>query len=641
MSIDADRGSHDVSSVPRPIGEETPRQSLVAKDAAADPHSNPSGHSVFGLKTKHSLAKPQNPSQPGYIDPHDYEKKYPEDAMFEELSENARVWRVYLDEATEFDADMVNKASDGLDLLLVFAGLFSAVLTTFLVQTSQSLSNDDAAVSVSLLSELVMIQRAMANGTSIESIPPAETTSGPSRSDVWVNGLWFISLTLSLSTALLAVLARQWLHQYTAITSGTPRDRSLIRQYRYDGLTKWRVLVLTSLLPVLLHIALGLFLVGLAVFLMPLNPAIAWTVAGITCLVYLIYMISNILPVVDPQCPYRTPFSDILHVISRRLVPSLLTPLWLSILHPSQVARQLATLFGLLDGIIRRATSGCISTFESLFSKQPEQRSSTSGARAPLKPWQPLKEIERQTANTEYVGARAIAWLLKSTSNPPTTSIALRSLGGSSPAMTKMLPGLMSPLGADEALSKAIWQILQSDPHQETSSETLRLERLLRSLASISPTLRMQPYYDALLGRRSVLDKYSFGSGGPWISNIVSSDIPLNAKVGLIAKPCAYVLGGGESKGNPPLQEAIFLGIVEQQPVSLQLLVKLYRKAFESGSASFVEGDGEFLVGPTPAPRDFMRELAMLFAYRQVSLRICLRSPRILFFCSVQISRKG
>ncbi|KAF9488358.1 hypothetical protein BDN71DRAFT_468749 [Pleurotus eryngii] len=209
------------------------------------------------------------------MDPHDYEKKYPEDAIYEELSENARIWRVYLDEATEFDADMVNKASDGLDLLLVFAGLFSAVLTTFLVQTSQSLSNDDAAISVSLLSELVMIQRAMANGTSIESIPPAETTSSPSRSDVWVNGLWFIGLTLSLSTALLAVLARQWLHQYTAITSGTPRDRSLIRQYRYDGLTKWRVLVLISLLPVLLHIALGLFLVGLVVFIMPLNPAIA------------------------------------------------------------------------------------------------------------------------------------------------------------------------------------------------------------------------------------------------------------------------------------------------------------------------------------------------------------------------------
>ncbi|KAF4580280.1 hypothetical protein EYR40_003214 [Pleurotus pulmonarius] len=259
--------------------EENPNNAPAAPPAptaAANPHSNPFGHSVLGLNPKYSHPKPQAPPQSGYIDPYDYEKKYPEDPIYEEQSENARVWRVYLNEATEFDADMVNKASDGLDLLLVFAGLFSAVLTTFVVQTSQSLSNDDAAVSVSLLSELVMIQRAMVNGTSIESIPPAETTSGPSQGDIWVNGLWFISLTLSLSTALFAVLARQWLHQYTAITSGTSRDRSLIRQYRFDGLMKWRVLVLIGVLPVLLHIALGLFLVGLIVFLVPLNPAIGW-----------------------------------------------------------------------------------------------------------------------------------------------------------------------------------------------------------------------------------------------------------------------------------------------------------------------------------------------------------------------------
>ncbi|KAL0950788.1 hypothetical protein HGRIS_007554 [Hohenbuehelia grisea] len=170
-----------------------------------------------------------------YIEPTtlgDYESKYPEDPTYEELSENARVWRVYLDEVAEFDADMVEKASDGLDLLLVFAGLFSAVLTTFVAQTSQSLSTDHSAVATSLLKELVLIERATANGESVAGIPTSDTTSGPSRGDIWVNGLWLVSLTLSLSTALLAVLVRQWLHQYTAVTSGTSRDRSLIRQYR-------------------------------------------------------------------------------------------------------------------------------------------------------------------------------------------------------------------------------------------------------------------------------------------------------------------------------------------------------------------------------------------------------------------------
>lgn len=484
-----------------------------------------------------------------------------------------------------------------------------------------------------------MIQRAMANGTSIESIPPAETTSGPSRGDVWVNGLWFISLTLSLSTALFAVLARQWFHQYTAIPSGSFRDRALTRQYRSEGLTEWRVLVLISLLPVLLHIALGLFLVGLVVFLMPLNPAIAWTVAGITFLVYIIYMICNILPLVNPQCPYRTPFSDILHVISRRLVPSLSTSLWSSILHPLQVARQLATLFGLLGCIIRWATSHCIFAIASLFSKQPEQPSSTPGARTPLKPWRPLNEIERQTANTEEIGARAIMWLLKSTSSLPTTSIVLQSLGGSSPAMIQMLHDLVLPYRTVEFLDAAISQILRSDPGQEISSKSRRLERLLRSYTSINPRGNMHHHYWYLYPSDNAVSR-------SWIENIVSSDVSLYVKAGLLVKPYTYILDRG-ARLTFPLKEAIFLQIVEPQTdtlllpqdlwkslqktglseslyfleVSREMLVKLYCTAFASVPASYMVLYGEFRVERTSAPRDFIRELAMDCAYRQVSLQ--------------------
>ncbi|KAF9487342.1 hypothetical protein BDN71DRAFT_1546665 [Pleurotus eryngii] len=207
--------------------------------------------------------------------------------------------------------------------------------------------------------------------------------------------------------------------------------------------------------------------------------------------------------------------------------------------------------------------------------------------------------------------------------------------------MTKMLRGLMLPREAGIALSTAISQILQSDPHQETSSETLRLERFLRSLTSIYASLGRDNPYDALLGHRFSRETYLFGSGGPWISNIVSSDIPLNVKLSLMAKPCAYILRSRRSKGNLPLQEAIFLGILEPQPgtlllpqdlwnalqeisgslyfpeVSQQMLVKLYRKAFESGSASSVKRDGKFVVERTSAPRDFMRELAIQFAFHE------------------------
>lgn len=102
-----------------------------------------------------------------------------------------------MDECEVYDNDMVTEARDGLDLLLVFVsihlsssiymsssaiqvGLFSAVLTTFVAQTSQSLSNNFVAVSTYLLVEMVTLQRAQITGASIDSIPSSDITAGPS-----------------------------------------------------------------------------------------------------------------------------------------------------------------------------------------------------------------------------------------------------------------------------------------------------------------------------------------------------------------------------------------------------------------------------------------------------------------------------
>ncbi|PBK83104.1 hypothetical protein ARMGADRAFT_873450, partial [Armillaria gallica] len=204
----------------------------------------------------------------------DYEQKYPEDAPYEEASPNARVWKTYENESRIRDANMVEESRDSVDVLLVFAGLFSAVVTTFVAQTSQSLQPDYAAMSASILYESVLVQRAIANGSSVDSITPSPLNPTisfvPAITDVWVNGLWFTSLFLSLTTALVAVLVKQWLHHYVDIPSGTPRDRSFIRQFRHTGFEKWHVQVIIGLLPVLMHLALAIFLSGLVIFLRPL-----------------------------------------------------------------------------------------------------------------------------------------------------------------------------------------------------------------------------------------------------------------------------------------------------------------------------------------------------------------------------------
>ncbi|PBK93068.1 hypothetical protein ARMGADRAFT_881862, partial [Armillaria gallica] len=205
-----------------------------------------------------------------------YEDRFPEDPMYEETAPNARVWKTLQEESAVHDVKMVEESRDNIDLLLVFAGLFSAIVTTFVVQTSQSLQADYVQVSASLLFELVLVQRAIANGSPVNTIPVSslnpQTAFVPAATDVWVNGLWFASLFLSLTTALVAVLLKQWLHHCVALPfrTVTPREQCLARQYRYLGLQKWRVEFIAGLLPILMHLALALFFIGLSLFLHPL-----------------------------------------------------------------------------------------------------------------------------------------------------------------------------------------------------------------------------------------------------------------------------------------------------------------------------------------------------------------------------------
>ena len=49
---------------------------------------------------------------------------YPEDEYMEELGENARVWKVYNDEADRMDTEAVDKWQSTLDTLLIFVSDF-------------------------------------------------------------------------------------------------------------------------------------------------------------------------------------------------------------------------------------------------------------------------------------------------------------------------------------------------------------------------------------------------------------------------------------------------------------------------------------------------------------------------------------
>lgn len=137
--------------------------------------------------------------------------------------------------------------------------MFSGVVTAFVIKTSSSLDTDRVEVIANLLQENVALLRAGNDEIARASVAAAETTTTPSRGDVWVNGLFMTSLVLSLSTALFVLLAKQWLRHYASTISGSARDRAFVRHYRYEGFEKWKVRYIIGILPFILHLAVLLF----------------------------------------------------------------------------------------------------------------------------------------------------------------------------------------------------------------------------------------------------------------------------------------------------------------------------------------------------------------------------------------------
>ncbi|KAK0433362.1 hypothetical protein EV421DRAFT_1997677 [Armillaria borealis] len=129
--------------------------------------------------------------------------------------------------------------------------------------SSQSLQVDYGPVTAALLFELIDVQPTAANGSLVNEVPRSGLTPfsdlRPTTSDSLVNELWFTSPSFSLTTELFAVLTKQWIHQYMTVSSGTPRDRCRVRQFRYMGLQQWRVGFITGLLPIFMSTLFCIF----------------------------------------------------------------------------------------------------------------------------------------------------------------------------------------------------------------------------------------------------------------------------------------------------------------------------------------------------------------------------------------------
>ncbi|KAJ7434865.1 hypothetical protein FB451DRAFT_1310698 [Mycena latifolia] len=223
---------------------------------------------------------------------------------------SAKLWAVYIAEADKYDKALVEGWRSDMGGMLIFAGLFSASLTAFIIESYKTLNPDSGQTTVILLAQISQQLAAAANGSVLEA--PVAPPFVPSTAALVCNALWFASLGLSLSCALIATLLEQWARDFLhkADMRSAPLIRARILSYLYYGLKRFNMHTVVELIPLLLHASLLLFFAGLVAFLLDVNTPIMIVAAAFLLLFAGVYSIITILPLRYLECPYRTPLSN-------------------------------------------------------------------------------------------------------------------------------------------------------------------------------------------------------------------------------------------------------------------------------------------------------------------------------------------
>ncbi|KIY70495.1 hypothetical protein CYLTODRAFT_325308, partial [Cylindrobasidium torrendii FP15055 ss-10] len=224
----------------------------------------------------------------------------------------------------KLDEDMCKSWREEIDTLLVFTGLFSAVVTAFTVFTlpwTQEEGPDDTY----LLLHRISIQLQPLNpDVAVLPIPNA-TANSPIDLHVTrlVNSLWLASLSLALSASMICILCKQWINSFKNASNRDPLTSLAIRHVRFQGIQVFYLPQTISSLSLILQAALGLFVIGLCTLVWELDRACAVVLITLSCMVAAFYLFTTFFPVIQylfiiskrtfdtlpSQCPWKSPQS--------------------------------------------------------------------------------------------------------------------------------------------------------------------------------------------------------------------------------------------------------------------------------------------------------------------------------------------
>ncbi|EED84592.1 predicted protein [Postia placenta Mad-698-R] len=298
-----------VEEVPRGSTDEPPRiwTSSPSQMLHADEHKR------YGRTREESNATPLPQTSP---------KGTRQRMNSEGLSSEPPIWAACAEIVWARESEMVEKWNAEIDALLVFAGLFSAALTAFNVQYLISQpqsppSNPTPQITIQIPAQLISLitdagsrNNSFADPISIvlaSSNNSSSNNSALTTSSIAVNTLWIAALVFSLAAASIAISVKQWLNQFTARVTSMPRQNVVVWYSRRRGFVKWKVEAIINLLPILLQIALVLFLIGLMELIWTINMVIFYTAIPFVAPLLLFSLCTSVFPAISADCPYRSP----------------------------------------------------------------------------------------------------------------------------------------------------------------------------------------------------------------------------------------------------------------------------------------------------------------------------------------------
>ncbi|KAH9925986.1 uncharacterized protein B0H18DRAFT_876746, partial [Fomitopsis serialis] len=233
-------------------------------------------------------------------------------------------WLKLADTAWTYEKDRAERWRNEINTLLVFAGLFSAVLTAFVIQYYAVLL--PAPDFNTAILELISAQLgntatntvvAAANASNAALVPMILTNSSstnfkfpsPPAAPRWIAALWFVALIFSLSAASGALAVNQWLNFHATEQAGLQDASQKVWtwQLRRHALNKWQVENIASILPFLLQVALVLFLVGIVGYLWELGFDIAVPSTVFVGALLLFLAFTSVSPALVNYSPYKSP----------------------------------------------------------------------------------------------------------------------------------------------------------------------------------------------------------------------------------------------------------------------------------------------------------------------------------------------